>query len=332
MFLARRGVAGKYSTEIRTITCGLALASCTVTAEGELQPGVIEPALEIFHEHLMAELHSLLGLLSTTDGQGDITPSLIVLGADRGVVSTGKSMRISNASTISQLFGIVALLAACTTCRSSHQTPALTRDPLSVSQPPANDRQSRSLKEIRSVDFANFTFPWPRALRDSKKTFTLRGRELNPTRGKTGMVEEMGVILESITYGDVTCDGTEEAMVILSIVTGGSAVPHAAYVYALKDGKTKLLWAISTGDRADGGLRRIAAENGDLVIELFGVGTAIGKKLYGTEDVGACCPKHFTRTRYKWVGNQFRQDGPEEVFENPSGSAAPVTFATPPPL
>ena len=93
----------------------------------------------------------------------------------------------------------------------------------------------------------------------------------------------------------------------------------------MKGETPKLLWKFATGDRADGGMRRIAAENGELVVELFGVGAAIGKKLYGTEDVGACCPKHFTRLKYRWVGTKFQPDGPAEVFENPSGNANPVT-------
>ncbi len=137
--------------------------------------------------------------------------------------------------------------------------------------------------------------------------------------------------LGPITYGDVTGDGEEEALVELYAEAGGTEASEDVYIYTQQGGNPVLLWKFATGDRADGGLRRIAAENGELVVELFGVGTAIQKKLYGTEDVGACCPKHFTRTKYKWVAPQFQQDGPEEVFPNPSGDSNPVMSPTPPP-
>jgi len=89
-----------------------------------------------------------------------------------------------------------------------------------------------------------------------------------------------------------------------------------------------LLWKFATGDRAEGGPRQICGENGKLVIELFGVGTAPGKKLYGTENVGDAGPEHYTRTKYKWVKNRFRQDGSQEVFPitNPAdGNPVPCT-------
>jgi hypothetical protein len=40
--------------------------------------------------------------------------------------------------------------------------------------------------------------------------------------------------------------------------------------------------------------------------------------------VAACCPKHFTRSRYRWAGERFQQTGKQEVFPNPSGSSASI--------
>jgi hypothetical protein len=50
------------------------------------------------------------------------------------------------------------------------------------------------------------------------------------------------------------------------------------------------------------------------------MGTIVEKQLESSDDVGVCCPKHYTRTKYKWDGRRFRQDGKEEVFPNPSGA------------
>lgn len=223
-------------------------------------------------------------------------------------------MRINSPSKALPVLGIIAVLAACATGRSNHQSSAMTGNPSPVSQQVATERQGLPNQAIRSVDFANFAFPWLRELGDSGKTFALRSGELKPTQDKNGMVEEMGVTLQSIVYGDVTGDGGEEAMVVLSMVTGGSAIPHATYIYELADGKPKLLWAFSTGDRAGGGLRRVYAEKSELVIERY---SPVNSK-------GDCCPTLFTRARYKWQGKHFEQGGNEEALPNSEGLGSPL--------
>src|SRR5260370_23716551 len=84
----------------------------------------------------------------------------------------------------------------------------------------------------------------------------------------------------------------------------------------------KLLWDFDTGDRADGGLRQVYADNGQLVIELFGKDGVIGGQLYKGEE-GLCCPSSFTRTRYKWTSKHFQEIG-TEVLDNPTGDANPT--------
>lgn len=146
---------------------------------------------------------------------------------------------------------------------------------------------------------------------------------------RTSSVGCWAVTLGQVDYGDVTGDGIEEAIVTLYAEMGGTESSQDVYIYTSEGGERVLLWKFATGDRADGGRRRIAAENGVLVIELFGVGAVIGRDLYDTEDVPDCCPEHFTRTRYKWVGSKFQEDGPEEVFPNPTGNAIPVSSPSP---
>lgn len=159
---------------------------------------------------------------------------------------------------------------------------------------------------IHSVDFANFTYPWTTDRIDRtnpKKTFTLRNGELPATRNRRGLIDEMGVFLQNVKYGDVTGDGVEEAIISLSIQTGGSAIPGIIYIYTLQKGRPVLLWSRSTGDRADGGSRNVYAENGRLVVEL---NSSVGSR-------GDCCPTQFTRTRYEWRGGRFRQKRKETL-------------------
>jgi hypothetical protein len=121
-------------------------------------------------------------------------------------------------------------------------------------------------QSIRSIDFSNFTYPRTKDLTEPGKpqgSFVLMDGDLPDKPGQVGMS------LHSIIYADVTGDGAEDAIVVLEVdTTNGTAIPHAVYLYTLRDKQPQLLWAFDTGDRADGGLRNIYADQGDLVVEL----------------------------------------------------------------
>jgi hypothetical protein len=151
--------------------------------------------------------------------------------------------------------------------------------------------------KIRSVDFANFTYSWNTDLGDADKTFTLKNGEFPATRDVRGMIDEMGVLFGRVKYGDVTGDGVEEAIVFLSIQTGGSSIPGVFYIYTWQNNHPVLLWSRSTGDRADGGFRDAYAEAGNYVLELNS----------SEQSRGDCCPTKFERAKYKWNGKEFRQ-------------------------
>jgi len=103
--------------------------------------------------------------------------------------------------------------------------------------------------------------------------------------------------------------------VVLTESIRGSAIPYYVYVYGIEWDKPKLLWSFDTGDRADGGLRRAFAENGKLVVDLYGTNIFVGGDYYSGGE-GACCPSHYTRSRYQWTQNHFRRFGQLEVFSN----------------
>jgi hypothetical protein len=188
-------------------------------------------------------------------------------------------------------------------------------------QPEAYSQSRNSL--IRSFDFANFTYPINPGLKvfgSDRKTFTLRNGKFPETKGAVGMA------LSRVSYGDVTGDGNEEAILEFGVDTSGSsAIVYCVYIYSWRNIRPQYLWSFVSGDRADGGLRQVYPENGELVIELYGKGTRIGGKLYGTEEVGACCPRSVTRTRYQRGSNRFRRQGKSEVFPNPAGHGSRIS-------
>ena len=206
----------------------------------------------------------------------------------------------------------------------------LTVVPIALGATPTSSAlQSAPKKSMRSVDFRNFSYPETEELHiphTRKRSFMLKDGELPETRDKQGFVDGMGIYLSSVSYGDVTGDGKEEAIVTLSIVTGGSALPDIVYIYTMKGSKPRLLWAFVTGDRADGGLRRVKAENGYLLVELYGNRRILGKDLCAEDKTnrGACCPTFFTRARYKWTGNAFRLASKPKVLPNPTQNASGI--------
>jgi hypothetical protein len=152
----------------------------------------------------------------------------------------------------------------------------------------------------------------------------INGRYDDPKRREERSQEDCwSVDLGYVDYGDVTGDGIEEATIVLYAETGGNESREDVFLYASQGERPKLLWKFATGDGADGGLKRVYTDNGKLVVELYGLGAKIGKEVYGKNppEVGTCCPKHFTRTTYKWAAGRFRQDGESAVFPNQSGAA-----------
>lgn len=179
---------------------------------------------------------------------------------------------------------------------------------------------------IGKFDFKNYTYPLPRGWQGTL-------REISLTNGKAPLsmeVEErkIGASYVRTKFGDVTGDGQDEALVIIKIETGGAALPQVIYIFEWKNNQPEMVWYFRTGDRADGGLRQMRAENGELVIELYGqdryiFGDVETMKVTGDEEQ-LCCPTYFTRTRYKLTGSRFVLQGKRETYSIAEPNAPPI--------
>ena len=176
---------------------------------------------------------------------------------------------------------------------------------------------------IGGYDFRNHSYPLPRGWQEAD------GSELELVSGFRRTTEaKIGMEYLTTKFFDVTGDGEDEAVVILKIGTGGSALPHLVYVFEWKDDAPSLIWYFRTGDRADGGLKKIYADGGDLIVELFGqdryiFGEMETLKITGDE-VQLCCPTHFTRNRYRWTNGSFRLEGDRLTYPMNEPDAEPV--------
>lgn len=212
------------------------------------------------------------------------------------------------------------------------------------------DGQNTSSKSpIAKFDFKNYTYELPRGWQnpDGTTEITLTNGRVEPVEANTNTkasdkskirdknkdeedysvsLRRIGMTLVAVKFFDVTGDGDDEAVVILKIETGGSAVPQIVHIFSWKDGRPELIWPFRTGDRADGGLKNVFAEGGNLVVELYGQDrfllgqTETGK--IGDDVEQLCCPTHFTRTAYKWNGKNFLLHGKRLTYltSDPTGT------------
>jgi hypothetical protein len=222
------------------------------------------------------------------------------------------SMSSNSILNLAAMLGLALSTSVCTTTESRNNAVSSQTVSRAASAaqhiPPGASAVAITNSPIRYVDFNKVTYPeFPDYSKSKAKHVTLKAGEGRPS---------------FVNYGDITGDGVEEAMVVLSIENRGSAIPYYVYIFTEENQKPKLLWNFETGDRADGGLRQIYAENGQLVVELFGKDRVVGGDLY-KGDEGLCCPTSFTRTRYRWTGKDFQQIS-QENFGNPKGNASPV--------
>jgi hypothetical protein len=201
-----------------------------------------------------------------------------------------------------------------------------------------DERGKSTTSPLGTFDFKNFTYPLPRGWQhqDGDEIVLTDGRlipkfqditeEMTPEeKAAARAVRRIGMRYVTTKFLDIDGDGVDEAVVILKVETGGSAIPQLVYVYTWKDGGPELIWNFRTGDRADGGLKDIRVENGGTVVELYGqdrfiLGEVETGKITGDEEQ-LCCPTHFTRSFYKWNGSGLLLQGKRLTYEtaNPSG-------------
>lgn len=153
-------------------------------------------------------------------------------------------------------------------CSGNRDNHLLSGTSISPSPTPTivNSNTRRKVSAIREIDFANFEYPLAKNVR-----ITLR----NGKYEGNAQLEDYPVTLSHLAYGDVTRDGSEDAVVVVFENVRGSAIPYYVFIYSIVDGSPELLWSFETGDRADGGLRQVYAESGNLLIELYGKGTSM---------------------------------------------------------
>lgn len=147
---------------------------------------------------------------------------------------------------------------------------------------------------IRDVDLRNFTYE-PYCTGATPDKITVKNSEFSEEKQEEGYVDRIYFRVFDISYGDLTGDRNDEAVVLTVCNTGGTGNFSEGFIYGLIGGKPTLLARIPGGDRAYGGLRTARVEKGQLVVESNDVG----------ELGGACCPEIIVTSRYRLTGNEI---------------------------
>lgn len=170
---------------------------------------------------------------------------------------------------------------------------------------------------IRRVDFRNFTIDWYPDWADVPAT----GKKIILKDGSMNLDFDYGkeprkFILSRVSYADLTGDGDEEAILVMSTITSGSDRPFLIFVYTLSGERPKRLWFYETGDRSNYGYRAASASDGQLLIELY------KPKIVESQGQQHNLSQSDTliRNYYKWDGATFVKIRTEEAPVGPDDS------------
>jgi hypothetical protein len=126
--------------------------------------------------------------------------------------------------------------------------------------------------------------------------------------------------VQEITYGDLTGDKVDEAVVVTVCNTGGTGQFTDGVVFGMYHGKPISLLSLGMGDRAHGGIASVQITKGLLQVGRF-----------GTDNGGACCPEYIETTTYRLESSRLIEVGQPTrkaiAPEQPASAAQGVQFA-----
>jgi hypothetical protein len=175
-------------------------------------------------------------------------------------------------------------------------------------------------RDIRSVDFRNFTFP---VACGERKTLTLRQGKV-PGEGCNDITK-----LVSVRYRDLNGDGLEEAIIAI----GTNCIVSCWYiedylVYSYRKGRLKVLF------KEEQGYRYGLVEPVDYANEVRGLRRPYGLSIKGRRLLitalawekgdGNCCPRYRESTLYEWRRNRFAVVWRKRKYD-PNGPGDPWT-------
>lgn len=199
---------------------------------------------------------------------------------------------------------------------ASTAAPGTTADPnLSGALSGAAGKGTTSTTEaagtIADVDFANFTYAPDTCGDDTERSpFVVKDGSASSESGTN-----LAVLVDQVVYGDVTDDGDDDAVVLVTCNAGGNASWVIPLVYTVDDdGKPERIGVLVGDGREDRQVQSASISDGQIVTD----------EVVFLPDDPRCCPSATGATIWEWDGSSF-------VIVNSSEAGGPDDGGAPPP-
>lgn len=173
---------------------------------------------------------------------------------------------------------------------------------------------------IRDIDFKNFVYPSLSVIYTSvpsrpKWIDTQGAKEIAMRGGRYRFQCDDSpcplITFDRAIFGAINGLSEDSAIVVTTYHSGGSAAWQYIYIIAVRSGKPEVMAWLETGSRAYMGLRTIAVDRGDLVLNVNDP----------EKREGDCCSTGTITYRYRWHEGSFHQLGPPVLEDDPIDDA-----------
>ncbi|MGI8470144.1 MAG: hypothetical protein ACR2N3_17015 [Pyrinomonadaceae bacterium] len=160
-------------------------------------------------------------------------------------------------------------------------------------------------KNIREVDFKNFTYSLSCGNFDSPEPVTVKNGEYQGPKRE----EQVHLVISEIKFADLNGDGKEEAIIQYKCESGKNYEYAAGMIFTIKNNKSIFLTNINGGDKSNGYLTEIRVVKNLLLVKTLQTG-------YSKDNSAPESVKYIKTAKFRLQGKRLIQVGKANWREN----------------